>query len=64
MEILKGVFDEYEYDERLMDMKPIRIYHICLKDGVVYVDAPFPVKHIARLKQLLKKYNYTNLIIE
>ena len=63
MEILKGVFDEYKYDNEVMDMVKTKTYHIYLEKGVVKVLAPFPVKHLNALRQLLKGIRYTNIII-
>lgn len=63
MEILKGVFDEYEYDKERMCEVKIKSYHIYLKGTVIHVDAGFPTRHMKTLRELTSKLNVTNIII-
>lgn len=63
MEILKGVFDEYEYNEDLMTEVKVKEYHIYLEGKTVRIKDKFPVKYMPILRQLLKGIKYDNIII-
>lgn len=67
MEILKGVFDEYEYNEELMTKIKKKEYHIYLEyyngKSIVKIKDPFPVKYMPILRFLLKGIKYDDIII-
>lgn len=64
-EILKGKIYDSAFDEELDEVVKTRIYHIYYKNGNVYVDAPFPVKYMKKLRLYLAygKIIYKNIII-
>lgn len=62
MEILSGVFDEYEKDEFGED-KLKEEYHIFLMNGVVIIPGKFRPKYMRILRQLLRGIKYTNIKI-
>lgn len=66
-EILKGQIYEAKYDECLEKLIKTKIYHIMYdkETKTIYIDAPFPVRQLRKLRKYLdyKLIYYKNIII-
>ena len=66
-EILKDVICDYKWDELRKELIKIRQYHIYYDkiNKCIYVDVPFPVRHMKKLRDRLDyiKIEYFNIII-
>lgn len=64
-EILKGMIYIGKYDDENNKIIKEKIYHIYYNNGCVFIDAPFPVKYMNKLRKYLeyKNIKYKNIII-
>ena len=66
-EILKGIIFDAKWDSIKNEMVKIRQYHVYYDriHRCVYVDTPFPVKYMVKLRQCLNyiRIQYDNIVI-
>lgn len=64
-EVLEGVIKDRIYDENIGMMITMKVYHIYLEDGVIYIDEPITPKKLQEIRRKLKLngIEYNNLII-